>query len=97
MRMMLSFRIPVEKGNAAYADGTLRQTIQELMAATDPEAAYFWPRNGERGGMLVFDMNDPSEIPQIVEGLFSSLNAAVEFSPVMNAEDLRKGLEGSSA
>ena len=95
MRTMLTFRVPVEKGNAALADGTLPQTIQGLMATLNPEAAYFWPQNGERGGMLVFDMRDPSEIPKIAEQLFVKLNAAVEFSPVMNAEDLKRGLEGS--
>jgi hypothetical protein len=37
-------------------------------------------------------MKDTSEIPRIVEKLFQSGNAAVEVLPVMNAEDLKKGL-----
>ena len=96
MRTMLTFRIPVEKGNAARADGTLAQTLEELMSVLDPEAAYFWPQDGERGGMFVFNMRDPSEIPKIAEKLFVNLNAAVKFNPVMNVEDLKRGLEASS-
>jgi hypothetical protein len=42
---------------------------------------------------MVFDLKDPSEIPAIAEPFFLNLNAKVEFSPVMNAEDLKKGLE----
>ena len=41
---------------------------------------------------MVFDMADPSEIPQIAEQLFMNLDAAVEFTPVMNAEDLQRAL-----
>ena len=42
--------------------------------------------------MIVFDMTEPSEIPKVAEGLFNKLNAAVSFHPVMNPEDLKKGL-----
>jgi len=41
----------------------------------------------------VFDLEDPSQIPSIVEPMFSKLNATVEMFPVMNREDLQKGLE----
>lgn len=43
--------------------------------------------------MTVLDMADPSQIPQIAEPLFLNVDAAVEFAPVMNAEDLKKALE----
>jgi hypothetical protein len=43
-------------------------------------------------GMIFFDMADPSQIVETVEPLFLSLNAATELVPVMNADDLRKGL-----
>ena len=43
--------------------------------------------------MMVFDMADPTQIPQIAEPLFLNLDAAVEFVPVMNADDLRTALE----
>lgn len=92
MRTMLRWTVPVERGNEAIKDGTLAKTIQTLMDQLKPEAAYFMPTDGERSGMMVFDMTDPAQIPQIAEPLFFSLDAAVEFAPVMNAEDLKRAL-----
>ena len=57
-----------------------------------PEATYFFTVDGNRSFMMVFDLQDPSEIPAIAEPLFNGMNAKVEFTPVMNAEDLQKGL-----
>ncbi len=93
MRMMLRWTVPVERGNEAIKDGSLARTLESLMEELKPEAAYFWPEAGERGGMMVFDMTDPSQIPQIAEPLFLNVDAAVEFAPVMNADDLKKALE----
>ncbi len=92
MRMMVRWTVPVERGNETIKDGSLAKTIEEMMEKLQPEAAYFWPEQGERGGMLVFDMADPSQIPIIAEPLFMNLDAAVEFLPVMNADDLRKAI-----
>ncbi len=93
MRMMLRWTVPVERGNETIKDGSLAQTIESLIEELKPEAAYFWPENGERAGMMVFDMADPTQIPQIAEPLFLNLDAAVDFAPVMNADDLKKALE----
>ena len=57
-----------------------------------PEAAYFGPSDGKRSGMMFFDLAEPSQIVEFVEPLVSNLNAAVELVPVMNGDDLRKGL-----
>lgn len=92
MRTMLRWTVPVEKGNEAIKNGSLATTLQELYDELKPEAAYFMPEGGERAGIVVFDMTDPSQIPQIAERLFSNLHAAVEFLPVMNADDLKRGL-----
>jgi hypothetical protein len=95
--MMLRWTAPVERSNAAIKDGSLPQTIQTLMGELNPEAAYFWPEDGKRAGMLIFDMADASQIPQIVEPLFLNIDAAVEIKPVMNADDLKEGLEKAAA
>jgi len=97
MRMMLRWTVPVERGNEAIKDGSLAQTMESLLEELQPEAAYFWPENGERAGMMVFDMADPTQIPQIAEPLFMNLDAAVEFVPVMNADDLKQALETVAA
>ncbi len=92
MRMMMRWTVPVERGNETIKDGSLAKTIEEMIEKLQPEAAYFWPEQGERGGMMVFDMADPSQIAIIAEPLFVNLDAAVEFLPVMNADDLRKAI-----
>ena len=92
MRMMLKFTLPVEKGNQAIKDGSLGKTLESIMNKLKPEAAYFAPLDGKRSGMMFFDLTEPSQIVEIVEPLFLNLNAATEIVPVMNADDLRKGL-----
>ena len=96
MRMMLRFTLSVEKGNQAFNDGSLGRTMESVMTKLKPEAAYFAPLDGKRSGMLFFDIAEPSQIVEVVEPLFLNLDAAVEIIPVMNAEDLRKGLAKAS-
>ena len=88
MRMMMEVRIPVEAGNDAIKDGSLMKIMQTSMAELKPEAAYFISREGERCGIMVFDMTDASQIPGIAEPFFLGLEAKVTFQPVMNAADL---------
>ena len=92
MRMMLRVLMPVEAGNAGIKDGSLPRTIKALIERLKPEAAYFFPDEGKRSAVYVFDMQDASQIPALVEPLFLGMNAEVRLSPVMNFEDLQKGL-----
>jgi len=97
MRMMLRWTVPVERGNEAIRDGILTNTLETLSAELKPEMQYFWAENGERAGMMVFDMVDPAQIPQIAEPLFMNLDAAVDFTPVMNLDDLKRALSSVGA
>ncbi len=97
MRMMLRWTVPVERGNETIKDGSLARTIESLLQELRPEAAYFWPEYGKRAGMMVFDMAEPSQIAQIAEPLFLNVDAAVEFLPVMNPDDLKTALEKVAA
>jgi hypothetical protein len=92
---MLKFTVPVERSNRAIKDGSLKKTLEAVMAKLKPEAAYFAALEGKRGGMIFFDMAAPSEIVEICEVLFLHLDASVEFMPVMNLDDLGKGLANS--
>jgi hypothetical protein len=47
--------------------------------------------------MMSFDMRDSADIPPIVEPLFMGIDAEVELLPVMNVDDLRKGLKAAMA
>ena len=87
---MLTFRVSPEKGNELARDGNLRPTVQSIVEEINPEAAYFTPMEGARGGYLVINMDDASQIPAIAEPLFIGLDATVQIHPVMTAEDLER-------
>ena len=96
MRMLLKISMPVEKGNEAIKSGTLPRTMQSTMEALKPEAAYFFAEDGKRTGLFVFDMEGSWQLPPTLEPLFQNLNASVHVTPVMNAEDLERGLKEAS-
>jgi len=76
--------------------GASGELARQLMDSTKPEAAYFGTENGRRTGYLVFDMVDSAQIPVIAEPLFQRMDATVEFIPVMNADDLQRGLAAAA-
>ncbi len=92
MRTMARISIPVETGNDRIRDGELPKIIQRAAEKWKPEAMYFTTFDGRRTAYVVFDMPDSSAIPQFAEPFFMGLNADVQFAPVMNADDLQKGL-----
>lgn len=97
MRVMLKFTLPVEKGNEAFKDGGLAKTLESIMTDLKPEAAYFASLDGNRGGMIFFNLSKPSQIVEVVEPFFLNLNAETEIVPVMNPDDLREGLSNAAA
>jgi hypothetical protein len=46
--------------------------------------------------MIFFDLAEPSQIIEVVEPFFLKLNADTELVPVMNGDDLRKGLAAAA-
>jgi hypothetical protein len=91
MRCMLKLELDTQAGNKAIGEGTLPGILQQVMDKTKPEATYFGTESGRRTGFF-FDLADPSDIPVIAEPAFTSLGARVTFMPVMNSDDLQKGL-----
>lgn len=92
MRTLLKFSMDVEATNHAIANGALEKTMDTLGGLIKPEAAYFTTSAGKRTGYMFFDLTDVSMIPQIAEPLFQTLNAEIELVPVMNREELARGL-----
>lgn len=93
MRTLLSVVIPVETGNKAIKDGSLPKAVESFIQKYKPESAYFFAKNGKRSMQFVLDLTDPSDIPSVAEPFFFDLGAEIEATPVMNADDLRKGLQ----
>lgn len=94
MRFILHISLPVEKFNQAVRDGTAGQKIRSILEDTKPEATYFAAEGGKRGGFLVVNMSEVTEMPRLAEPWFLHFDATVEFLPVMEPQELaRAGLD----
>lgn len=94
MRMLMHVDLPLEPFNSAVRDGTAGEKIQRILAEIEPEAAYFSEQGGKRGGVLVVDVETPSDVPRLAEPWFLTFEASVRFRICMTPEDLGKaGLE----
>ena len=90
MLHILKVRIPIEAGNTALRDPLFGKKMQSLLAKIKAKAAYFTTVDGQRGGYIIVDIKDASELPAIAEPLFLWLKADVTATLVMRPEDLAK-------
>jgi len=95
MRFIVHISLPVGKFNEALRDGSAGKKIAAILEDTKPEAAYFCAKDGNRGGYLVVNISNTSEMPRLSEPWFLNFDANVEFLPAMTPDDLQKaGLDG---
>jgi len=94
MRMILNVKFPHEEFNKAVRDGTVGHKVRRILEDANPEAVYFTEQNGQRGVIIIVDLEDPSKVPAFAEPWFLAFNADVEFHIAMTPDDLqRAGLE----
>jgi hypothetical protein len=94
MRVMVKFSFPTtDDSNSWIRDGSMGQKMETILGNIQPEAAYFAPVDGKRGGYLVINMEEASELVTKLEPLFLELGAAIETTPVMVPDDLREGMQ----
>ena len=94
MRVLLQVRLPHKEFNAAVRDGTAGSKVNRILEETKPEAVYFTEFNGQRGAIMIVDLDDPSKVPSLAEPWFLTFSADVEFHVVMTPGDLeRAGLD----
>jgi hypothetical protein len=92
MRLMMTFTIPVERGNEGAKDGTILKAIENLVKETNAEASYFTVIDGQRAGYIVFEENDQARLTKLNEPMFAALDAAIDIVPVLTLDDLKRGL-----
>lgn len=90
MRFILHVRIPIGKFDQAVRDGTVDKKVKAILDETKPEAAYFTATDGQRGGYLIVNLENASEIPRMAEPWFLTFDAKLDFWPCMTPEDLAK-------
>lgn len=96
MRVMLTAKMDCEAANRAIKDGSLPKIMGALFEAIKPESVYFGTHEGQRTAFIVFDMKDSSMLPTVAEPLFMGLGASLSVQPVMNQDELKKGLEAAA-
>ena len=90
MRMLLHVKLPHEPFNSLVKAGTVSAKMQRILQEQKPEAAYFTEYEGRRGGILIINVDNPSQIPFFAEPWFITFNADCELHAVMTPEDLAK-------
>jgi hypothetical protein len=94
MRMIMLVQCPIEPFNTFIKDGTVGAKMKKILEAVKPEHAWFSEREGKRGGIMVVNLDSPSDVPRLAEPWFLTFNAEVEFRIAMTPEDLgRSGLD----
>ena len=89
MRILLKFSIDPDRGDTLIKEGRLGEAMAPILEDLQPEAAYFTDVEGSRGGYLVVNMEDASQIPAMTEPLLLGLGATIHMQPVMTPEDLQ--------
>jgi hypothetical protein len=93
MRMLMHIKLPLEPFNTAIRQGAVGEKMKRILESNKPEAAYFCEHQGHRGGVLVVDVKEASDIPKLAEPWVLTFHAEVEFRVAMTPEDLiRAGL-----
>jgi hypothetical protein len=96
MRFLMKMEWPVEAGNAALKDPKFGDKMTALFKEMKAEAVYFTTLNGNRGGYVVINVDDPSQMVAMAEPFFYGFKAKVKFMPVMTPEDLAKGMPAAA-
>lgn len=88
MRLLMFVKFPVEPFNSLVRDGSVGATMKRILDEIKPEAAYFTSTDGRRGGVIVVNFDQASDIPRFAEPWFLHFNAEVTFEPAMTPADL---------
>ena len=95
MRMMMTVKIPVEHGNRAIQDGSMKTAFDTLIEKLKPEAMYFMMLDGMRAAVFVYDLKDGESyrLFGFHEPLFAAVGALIEEQPVLTWDDLQKAMK----
>ena len=95
MRVLVRVILPTEAGNRAIKGQDFIKNVQAFIDNYKAETAFFAPVNGDRSANFIIDMPSSEMMATIAEPFFQ-MGAKVEMQPVMNFEDLKKGLSSAS-
>jgi hypothetical protein len=93
MRVLMKVSTPVESGNEGVKTGALPKLMMTFMETNKPESAVFGFDHGRRTAYFVLDLKDNASMVSLCEPFLMGFNATVDVIPVMNAADLKAGLD----
>jgi hypothetical protein len=93
MRFLIRTRIPTEPGNKMVQDPDFLKKLEDYINKVKPEASYFMPIDGQRSAVFIVNAESNDQLPAMVEPLFQWMGANVDAIPVMNFDDLKRGLQ----
>ncbi len=96
MKFLMKVEFDGEAGNKALRDPKFGEKMGGLLKEMKAEAAYFTTIKGNRGGYVVINMDDPSQMVAMAEPFFFGFKAKVKFMPVMTPQDLAKGMPAAA-
>ena len=99
MKFIVEAAIPHEPFNTFVREGTAGKMIGEALGEIKPEIAYFTDLGvGGRGVIMIVDIEDYSQLPNVTEPLALTFNASVHYRIAISPEELAAaGLEKYAA
>ena len=74
-----------------WRKGEIGAKVRQIIEDTKPEAIYFGKgADGQRGAVVIVDVPTALDLPRVTEPWYLTLDAAVETSVCMTAEDIAK-------
>lgn len=65
--MLLRVEFPLEPFNSLVRNGTVGEIVGRILETIKPETTYFTEQDGKRGGILVINIQTPSDVPSFAE------------------------------
>jgi hypothetical protein len=93
MRFLIRAKIPTDSGNKVVQDPDFLKKLGDYINKVKPEASYFMPIEGHRVGAFIVNLESNDQVPAVLEPLFQWWGANVDVIPVMNFDDLKRGLQ----
>ena len=90
MRMLMQVKLPHDEFNDALREGQAERMIDRILEDAEPEAVYFTEYEGQRGAILIVDLDGPADVPKYAEPWILGFNADVEFHVCMTPDELKR-------
>jgi hypothetical protein len=94
MKMLLRAVFPIEPFNSMAKEGTVGKSIGKILEELKPESTYFTLTDGERTGLMVINVNKPSDYVKYAEPFFLQFDAECSFDILITPDELKNsGIE----